>query len=123
MGYIDEEGYLHISGRKDYLFKYKAEKIFPEEIEKIFLNIKSVKDVIVIPYTRNEHEKVPVVFIKPDRYFNKNLNYIKETIKKELPAFRLPRFFLKWPYTEDSLKPSRIELKNGAGNNNTESKR
>ncbi len=110
LGYIDDEKYLHIMGRKDNIFKYKAEKILPEEIEKIFLNIKGIEDVIVVPYKENEHESVPVIFIKSGREFGGNLKYIKEKIKNELPFYKHPRFYLKWPHTVSRLKLSRAEL-------------
>jgi len=110
-GFIDEEGYLHVTGRSDLVFKYKSEKIVPEEIEKVFLGIEGIREAVVVPYKRNDMLLVPVVFLKADRYDEYYIEHIKNRIKEELEPYKIPDFFLKWPYDSDKLKPSRSEMK------------
>lgn len=109
-GFLDCEGYLHVTGRKDTSFKFKAEKIYPEEIEKIFLKIKGVSEAIVVPYKKNDFEKIPVIFLKIDDPVKENFKIIREKAKKELEPYKFPRYFLKWPYNFHLLKPPRKEM-------------
>ncbi len=111
-GCMDNDGYLHIRGRRDISFKYKAEKIYPEEIERVFLDISGVEEAVVVPYKKNDFEKIPVVFLKVDNFCQNNPAYIMENAKKELEPFKFPCYFLKWPYISDALKPSRKEMHN-----------
>jgi len=113
-GYLDDEGYLHITGRKDISFKYKAEKIYPEEIEKVFLNINGVCEAIVVPYKKNDLEKIPVIFLKTDSSILKDLRYIRKKAKEELEPYKFPAYFMKWPYDSHVLKPSRKEMQKTA---------
>jgi len=113
-GFLDYEGYLHVAGRKDTSFKFKAEKIYPEEIEKIFSKIKGVHEAIVVPYKKNDYEKIPVIFLKIDDQGKENFKFIKEKAKEELEPYKFPRYFLKWPYNFHVLKPPRKEMEKTA---------
>ena len=48
MGYIDNDGYLYITGRcKNVIVTQNGKNIYPEEIETLLLNIDEIKEVIV----------------------------------------------------------------------------
>lgn len=49
IGYIDEEGFLHVLGRKEDVIVSGGEPIHPEEIEAAIKNCRLVKDVCVLP--------------------------------------------------------------------------
>lgn len=113
-GYLDDEGYLHVEGRRDISFRYKAEKIYPEEIEKVFLKIKGIREAVVVPYKKNDYEKIPVIFIKTDDPDKCSLAYIKGKAEKELEPYKFPHYFFKWPDCSGVLKPSREEMQKTA---------
>ena len=46
---MDDEGYLHVYGRKDLMFVCNGENIFPEEIENALKEMKEIEDAIVVP--------------------------------------------------------------------------
>src|SRR5690606_16327257 len=48
MGYVDDKGYLYISGREKNMILYGAINIFPEEIEKVISLHPDVVEVAVI---------------------------------------------------------------------------
>ena len=113
-GYLDDEGYLHVEGRRDISFRYKAEKIYPEEIEKVFLKIKGIKEAVVVPYKKNDYEKIPVIFIKTDNIDKYGMAHIKRKAEKELEPYKFPHYFFKWPDCSEVLKPSREEMQKTA---------
>ena len=48
VGYIDEHGFVFITGRKkDMIVLDNGKKIFPEEIEHVLMNLEYIKDVLV----------------------------------------------------------------------------
>jgi O-succinylbenzoic acid--CoA ligase len=48
LGYVNEEGYLWIMGRRNQRIITGGEKVFPAEVEAAILATKQVKDVVVL---------------------------------------------------------------------------
>lgn len=97
LGYMDEDGFLFISGRiKRVIIRYDGFKVFPFLIEKCILSHKAVKECIVvgIPDTTQAQGKVPVAHIVLKNHDIENVEKIKEEIKElctvELPEYVLP---------------------------------
>lgn len=112
-GFLDEEGYLHVSGRKDLMFVYKGENIFPEEIESVLKEIKEVDDALVVLVTQSGEEQTPVAFLKSKNYLKLDFESIKKSLSARIEPFKIPKIFLKWPKQaeERSLKPDRESFK------------
>lgn len=72
LGYIDENGYVYVLGRKDDVINYKGIKIAPEEIESAVLKYEGIKDCACVAKPDKSSGQVPVVFVslKDDREFN-----------------------------------------------------
>ena len=47
IGYLDEEGYLYICGRKKNVIIVRGFNVYPEEVESCLMNSKLVKDCVV----------------------------------------------------------------------------
>jgi len=47
LGWLDEEGYLYVKGRKDNLIIKSGKNIYPEEIESVIMGYPGVKEVLV----------------------------------------------------------------------------
>ncbi len=47
LGYLDEDGYLYVTGRKDNMIIISGKNIFPEEIEEVLLNYKNICEALV----------------------------------------------------------------------------
>lgn len=103
-GYLDPNGCLVVVGRLDNMFICAGENIHPEEIEKVLLNIKGVKQAIVVPKDDPEYGARPIAFVD---YEDVDESIIIAQCRKELPAIKVPIKFLPWPQLNQPIKSSR----------------
>jgi O-succinylbenzoic acid--CoA ligase len=115
IGRVDDQGNLHILGRKDNMFISGGENIHPQEIEMAILNHPLVEEAIVVSVPNEKWGERPVAFV---RMSEDNLlcdGDLKEHLKKTLPAFKIPDRFLEWPREFlGQLKPSRANIRRKA---------
>lgn len=64
VGYIDEEGFVYMLGRKDDVINYGGIKISPEEIEAIIVQHPDVEDCALIPIDDPLTGQAPKLFIQ-----------------------------------------------------------
>ncbi|MFN4152197.1 MAG: class I adenylate-forming enzyme family protein, partial [Candidatus Sericytochromatia bacterium] len=103
-GYIDQEGYLYITGRKDNVFSSNGEKIYPQIIENVLNSHESIIQSAV--YGKNcdisGNRIVALVKLKDSTSLNK-----KELIqycRKKLDSYMIPFSFIEvkeLPMTEN----------------------
>ncbi|MCL6088002.1 MAG: o-succinylbenzoate--CoA ligase [Actinobacteria bacterium] len=112
-GYIDNEGYLHVYGRKDFMFFYKGENIFPEEIENHLKELSGIEDAIVVSVCKDMEGQVPVAFIKSKDNYQIDFESIRKSLQKNIESFKIPVLYLKWPEDEKITlhKPDRKKFK------------
>ncbi len=65
MGYMDDEGYLHIIGRNSQKIITGGENVYPAEVETVIKDTKLVKDVAVIGYPDQRWGQIVVAFYVP----------------------------------------------------------
>ncbi len=97
LGFLDEDGYLMVTGRKDNLFISGGENIQPEEIEKVILQIAGVVEGVVVPVKNEEFGERPAAFVKMEKGSTTDFSQIKKYLEKVLPRFRVPDYFFPWP--------------------------
>jgi o-succinylbenzoate---CoA ligase len=116
LGFLDDEDYLHVSGRKDLMFVFNGENIFPEEIEKAFKEIKEIEDAIVVPIGEDNENQKPAVFLKIRNNFKFDYPEIKNNLLKKLEYYKIPEIYLDWPddLAKNSLKYRRADFKKRA---------
>jgi len=111
LGFIDEDGFLHIAGRKKNVIIAKdGHNVFPEEIEDILNRSPYILEVLVMGERDSKHDEIIVAKIVTDaeafiEYSNKNnVQITKELIheiiskeikkaNKELPVYKQIRKF------------------------------
>ncbi|MFC5700522.1 class I adenylate-forming enzyme family protein [Cohnella faecalis] len=64
LGFLDEQGYLHLSGRKRDLINRSGFHIFPEEVENVLRAARDVEDAVVVGLDHPERMQEPVAFIR-----------------------------------------------------------
>ena len=109
LGFIDDEGYIHVSGRKDLMFVSNGENIFPEEIESALKEIKEIEDALVVPISKCEKGQKPVAFLKSRNHLKLDYSSISNNLLKKLECFKIPETYLDWPYDLEKklIKPDR----------------
>lgn len=75
LGYLDEQGRIHLSGRSDDMFTFNSINIYPQEIESEIRQFPDVVDAVVLAKESTIHGHIPVALV----VFNKN-------IKPDVPA-------------------------------------
>ena len=108
LGYIDESGYVVISGRSRRLIKKSAFKISPDSIENVILELPYVSECVVVGVNDSECVSVPMAFVVLKDKRNEDgllKNKIKEKCEEDLPDYEVPSYFEiveALPYTKNN---------------------
>ena len=96
VGYIDKQGYLVVTGRKDNMFTSGGENIQPEEIEKYLCAIDGIAQAIVVPVHDHEFGNRPVAFLQFDDQAIP-LADIRKLLAGKIARYKIPDFFFPFP--------------------------
>ena len=92
IGYLDEEGYLFIVGRKGYIISTGGENVNPQEVETALLNHPNIDEAVVFPLKDKKWgEIVAAVIVKKDQTSELNYDDIKKFLGKNLSNFKIPK--------------------------------
>jgi o-succinylbenzoate---CoA ligase len=112
LGELDENGSLHVLGRRDNLFISGGENIQPEEIEEVLCRLDSIHEAVVVPVPDPEFGLRPVAFI---RTAGNEPGDLARKLREFLPGFKIPTAFHPWPgNTQRGIKPDRNALRQRA---------
>ncbi len=106
VGYLDDEGYLHLTDRRTYMIVVGGVNIYPREVEDALLSHPSVADVAVIGVPDEEYGEAvkAVVQLEPDAVASDDLvAELDEHCRSVLSAIKCPRsidFVAELPRTE-----------------------
>lgn len=90
MGYVDEDGYIFITGRIKEMINRGGEKVSPYEIEGLILGHEEIKSVAVFPYpNRYGSEDVGAVVV-PRKSKTIDLNTLRRFLTGKVPHFKMP---------------------------------
>ncbi|WP_239618256.1 class I adenylate-forming enzyme family protein [Cohnella mopanensis] len=64
IGFLDEQGYLYLCGRKHDMIKRSGFRIFPGEVENVLREASGVEDAVVIGIYHLERIQEPIAFIR-----------------------------------------------------------
>lgn len=116
IGFIDEEGDLHVVGRVDDMIISGGENIYPEEIEKVLSEHPSVQEAVVVGEKDERWGQIVIAFIVSDdkELTPQTLDHFCK-VHKRLPNFKRPRkyVFIAEVPKSPSGKILRGELRDG----------
>ena len=92
LGFLDNDGYLYLNGRKDDIINVGGEKVSPIEIELMIKQLDKIQDVGVIGVPDKTFGEIPVAFIVTE--FNLETNEILGHCIKTLERYKIPQNFL-----------------------------
>lgn len=107
MGSFDSDGYLTVTGRRDFMFISGGENVHPEEIEAALARLKEIDQALVVPVPDAEFGARPVAFLRTRGAFPKP-DGLSVRLSEWLPRFKIPVAYHPWPADLDAdLKPDR----------------
>lgn len=98
VGYIDEEGYLYLVGRKKDMLIRGGENIYPLEIESVLMQLPPVVEVAVVGVPHPIYGEVPKAYVSVKEGENVCLELIREHCLKHLASYKVPVAFEKLNY-------------------------
>ncbi|MDR2050803.1 MAG: AMP-binding protein [Deltaproteobacteria bacterium] len=92
LGWLDEDGYLHVSGRiKDMIIK-GGENVYPREIEEFISTLPGVLDVQVVAVPSRRYGEEVCAFIIPERGSNLTPADIRRHCRGKIAGLKKPRY-------------------------------
>jgi len=91
LGYLDQDGYLFLTGRKKEQINRSGEKISPREVEEVIHRLPEIEAVGVVglPHQLYGEEVAAFITLRPGR--NIEPEQIREHCRLSLAAFKIPR--------------------------------
>lgn len=98
IGLLDEDGFLHITGRIKEIVIRGGENIYPGEIEQAAYELDTVREVVVFgePDTAMGEELVMVVYPAPDADLDEER--LRHFLKQRLAGYKVPRTIELWDH-------------------------
>jgi 2-furoate---CoA ligase len=116
VGFLDKEGELQVVGRTDDMIISCGENIYPQEIEKVLIDHRSVKEVAVVGEEDERYGQIVTAFIVTDEQelTPQMLDYFCK-MDERLPNYKRPRnyIFVKNIPKNSAGKILRRELRDG----------
>ena len=91
IGFLDNEGYLHISGRKKNMIKSGGISVFPEEIEDTLRKHPAVADAAVIGFKSQEWGEAVKAFVVLNPGANSSAEALIQFCKESLASYKAPK--------------------------------
>ncbi|MGB5531096.1 MAG: o-succinylbenzoate--CoA ligase, partial [Ignavibacteriaceae bacterium] len=92
LGYLDEDGYLFIEGRKNYLISTGGENVNPKEVENALLQHPLISEVAVFPIEDKEWgEIVAASVVLKDSSVKYSDDKLKSFLKGRIAGFKIPK--------------------------------
>jgi O-succinylbenzoic acid--CoA ligase len=109
LGRLDDEGYLHVTGRKDNQFTSGGENIQPEVVERALVQLRGIRQAVVVPIPDAEFSQRPVAFVKHRGHDNDlPLTQWRQELEATLPRFMIPDRFYAWPQRAKRTGPMKV---------------
>ena len=90
LGYIDEDGYVFITGRIKEMINRGGEKVSPYEVEEALLSHPKVREAAVFPYPGGEGVENVGAVIVPEGSHDVSLEALRRHLTGKIPTFKMP---------------------------------
>lgn len=113
LGYLDEDGFLVICGRKKNIIIKGGENIMPGEIERCINGLENVESVVVLGVPDEKYGEEIAAFVVPKQGFTISSEEVQNAVSSAHTRYKQPRYVFQY----DSLpinkngKPDLVRLK------------
>jgi len=91
LGYIDEEGFLYVVGRRDDVINIGGLKIAPTEVEAVVLRYPGIADCACFAAQDRMGGAIPKLHIVPEKDCEINVAELRQFMGNYLEAFKIPK--------------------------------
>ena len=91
MGYLDNDGFLFLKGRRDSMMKVMGNRVYPQEITNQIVTIPGVQDAVVVGMTQADGQTRLVAFLTASPGVDVSESAVRRTLNAKLPAFMIPK--------------------------------
>lgn len=92
IGYLDEDEYLFVEGRKNFLISTGGENVNPVEVEKVLLEHPFISEAAVFPLKDKEWgEIIAAAIVLKNKSDNLSYDDLKIFLQKNIPSFKIPK--------------------------------
>jgi acyl-coenzyme A synthetase/AMP-(fatty) acid ligase len=115
-GWLDEEGYLYLDGRRDAMLKVAGNRVYPDEVANEVLAIADVWEVEVLGVEAENGDTRLVAFVVVDPAHSGDAAELRRVLAKRLPGYMLPETVIVIPAIPrlSNGKPDRVSLRHMA---------
>jgi len=113
VGYMDNDGFLYLMGRRDDVIVMGGYKIAPYEIEEVTMQIEGIAECACVPVPNEATGYVPKLFVVMENGYEFSAKKISEYLLRKLEKHKQPRIILEvdsLPKVEGSIKTDRRRL-------------
>lgn len=90
LGFLSEDGYLTLTGRKDRMFISGGENIYPEEIERCAQLLPAVREAVCVAIPHERWGMRPALAVETAVGCTLALDRLRRHLARHLPRFKLP---------------------------------
>jgi long-chain acyl-CoA synthetase len=113
-GYLDDDGYLFLSGRKQDEINHGGFSFYSAEVEDFLIRKSGVKEAVVLGKKDDTYGQQPIAYVVIDKRSNKQkvIKELKRMCEQHLPLFKRPVFWHILPEIPltSARKPDRFKL-------------
>ena len=92
LGFLDEEGFLYISDRKDDLIITSGERVFPGEVEEVLFTHPDVLDAVVVGVPDRARGEAVAAFIVPRAGREISSASVRQFLRERMTPYKVPRY-------------------------------
>lgn len=91
VGYVDDEGYLHIVDRKNSMIITGGENVYPAEVERVILNLPGIKECAVVGLPHPYWGEAVTAFVVAHGEVPVDEQAIREACGQALSRYKIPK--------------------------------
>jgi acyl-CoA synthetase (AMP-forming)/AMP-acid ligase II len=93
LGYVDDQGYVHLVGRVKEVINRGGQKVFPAEVEAVLASHPNIKDAGVVAVSDPDWGEVPYAFVVAVARSDDLIESVRQLARQRLAPYKLPVAF------------------------------